>query len=106
MKSFEYVRARTVPEAAALLGTERDAAKVLAGGTDLLGEMKEYLVTPSRLVSVKTIPNLGKIEHTDKGTTVGALVTLTRIAEDKEMQKRYPVLVQAVNFSAMPQIRT
>jgi xanthine dehydrogenase YagS FAD-binding subunit len=105
MKSFEYVRARSVPEAAALLGTERDAAKILAGGTDLLGEMKDYLVTPARLVNIKTIPNLGKIEHTDKGTTLGALVTLTRIAEDKEMQKRYPVLVQAVNFSAMPQIR-
>jgi xanthine dehydrogenase YagS FAD-binding subunit len=105
MKSFEFVRARTVPEAAALLGTERDSAKILAGGTDLLGEMKEYLVTPTRLVNIKTIPNLGKIEHTDKGTRIGALVTLTRLAEDAQVKALYPVLVQAVGFSAMPQIR-
>jgi len=107
MKPFEYVSANNVAQATQALGTERDKAKILAGGTDLLGEMKEYIVSPDRLVNIKTIPNLDKIE-TDKKSgalRLGALVTLARIFEDKSIAQRYPVLVQAIAVSAMPQIR-
>lgn len=106
MKAFDYVRATSVNEATKLLGTDRDRVKALAGGTDLLGEMKDYIVTPSRLISLRTIPNLGKIEwDAKKGTTLGALVTLTQIHENKDMASRYPVLTEAIAVSAMPQIR-
>lgn len=106
MKSFEFVRVKTVGQAAQALGTQRDEAKILAGGTDLLGEMKDYLITPSRLVNIKTIPGLDKIEYdAKKGLTLGALVTLARIAEDKNIRAHYPVLAQAIDLSAMPQIR-
>ncbi len=106
MKSFEYVRPKDVKQAASALGTERDEAKLLAGGTDLLGEMKDYLVTPSRLVNLKSVPNLDRIEwQKDGGLKLGALVTLARIAEDKTATQKFPVLTQAINLSAMPQIR-
>ena len=106
MKPFEYVRVKDARQAAQALGTERDQAKILAGGTDLLGEMKDYLVTPARLVNIKTIPNLDKIEHDDKkGLKLGALVTLSRLAEDKNVRERYTALAQAIDLSAMPQIR-
>lgn len=106
MKPFEYVSVKDTRQAARSLGQERDEAKILAGGTDLLGEMKDYIVTPSRLVNIKTIPNLDKIEYdAKKGLKLGALVTLARIAEDKSIRERYPVLVQAIDLSAMPQIR-
>ncbi len=106
MKPFEYVSVTSARQASEALGTERGPAKVLAGGTDLLGEMKDYIETPSRLVNIKTIPNLDKIEYDAKtGLRLGALVTLARISEDKNIRQRYPVLVQSIDLSAMPQIR-
>lgn len=106
MKPFQYVRVTSPREAAQALGTRRDEAKILAGGTDLLGEMKDYIVTPSTLVNIKTIPNLDKIEYDAKtGLRLGALVTLARIQEDRSIRQRYPVLTQAIDVAAMPQIR-
>jgi xanthine dehydrogenase YagS FAD-binding subunit len=106
MKAFEYVRPRDIKQAATALGKERDQAKLLAGGTDLLGEMKDYIVTPERLVNLKSIPKLDTIAYDAKtGLKLGALVTLTRLSEDKTVQEKYPVLVQAIHLAAMPQIR-
>lgn len=106
MKPFEYARVNSVAQAAEKLGSKRDEAKILAGGTDLLGEMKNYIVTPSLLVNIKTIPNLDKIEWDSKtGLKLGALVTLSRIAEDKTIASRYAALTEAIDSAAMPQIR-
>jgi xanthine dehydrogenase YagS FAD-binding subunit len=106
MKPFEMIRPRTVGEAAKNLGTERDRAKLIAGGTDLLGEMKDYLVSPARLVNLKSVPNLGKMEWSEKtGAKFGALVTLSQIAENAKMREVYPALTEAIALSAMPQIR-
>ncbi len=103
MKPFEYVSVKDTRQAAQALGAERDAAKILAGGTDLLGEMKDYIVTPSRLVNIKTIPDLDRLEYDPKRGL--RLETLARIAEDKEIRARYPVLAQSIDVAAMPQIR-
>jgi xanthine dehydrogenase YagS FAD-binding subunit len=117
MKPFEMVRVRDAQQASRALSPgatnaanpdvpRRADAKILAGGTDLLGEMKEYIETPSRLVNIKTIPNLGKMEWQKDGSVkLGALVTLTQLAEDKRVREAYPVLVQAIGLSAMPQVR-
>lgn len=106
MKPFEYVRASSVAEAADLLGTQRDTAKLLAGGTDLLGEMKDYITSPARLISLRAVPGLNKIEFdSKKGAKIGALVTLSELAAHKGIGSAYGVLVQAIGFTAMPQIR-
>ena len=106
MKPFEMIRARDTAQASRALGLTRDDAKILAGGTDLLGEMKDYVVTPSRLVNIKTIPELGKIEwEKDGGLRLGALVTLSRVADDAKIRAAYPVLTEAIGLAAMPQVR-
>jgi xanthine dehydrogenase YagS FAD-binding subunit len=106
VKPFEYVSVKSPADASRALGTERDQAKILAGGTDLLGEMKDYIVSPSRLVNIKTVPGLDKIEWDEKkGLRIGALVTLARLLEDKNVRARYAVLTDAIALSAMPQIR-
>jgi xanthine dehydrogenase YagS FAD-binding subunit len=106
VKPFEYVSVRDVKQATQALGTKPNEAKILAGGTDLLGMMKEYLITPSRLINIKTIPNLNKIEwDAKKGLRLGALVTLARIQEDDGIRQRYPILAQSIDVAAMPQIR-
>ena len=104
MKAFEMVRPRDLKQAADALKT--GDSMPLAGGTDLLGEMKEYLQTPTRLVNLKTIPKLNLIEDDGKGgLKVGALVKLADLADDARVKKSFAVLSQAISVTATPQLR-
>ncbi len=58
MKAFEYISARDLKGAQQALGTDPDRAKILAGGIDLLSELKERVIEPERLVNIKSIPGL------------------------------------------------
>ena len=66
MKSFEYASPKTVKDATALLGDKWGETEILAGGTDLITSMKQGLVEPKRVVSLKNIPDLRGIK-TDGG---------------------------------------
>ena len=56
MKAFQYIDARDLKSASQALGRDPDAARILAGGVDLLSEMKERIIEPDTLVNIKTIP--------------------------------------------------
>ena len=92
MKSFEFTSPATVEEAVKQLTPVDDPnvdvdlyPRPLAGGQDLLTTMKEYITLPTRVVNLKQIPNLDKIESDGKGgLKIGALVTLTQIEENAE----------------------
>ena len=104
MKSFEMVRPATLKQAADAL--KLDGAKPMAGGTDLLGEMKDYLISPPRLVNLKSIPKLNLIEDDGKGgLKIGALVRLSDLESDARIIKSFSVLSQAISMTATPQIR-
>jgi xanthine dehydrogenase YagS FAD-binding subunit len=111
MKPFELYEPTTVPEAVALLRKLGPKAKLLAGGSDLVaGVMKDWvegsgMPLPDALVDVTTIPQLRGIKADPKGTTIGAITTLTDIVESKELNARLPLLVQAANSVASPLIR-
>merc|ERR1712098_661533 len=77
----------------------------IAGGTDLIGEMKDYIESPKRLVNLKSIPGLDRISADDEGLTIGAMATLTDITEHSEIQKNYTALAEAAGVVASPQIR-
>jgi xanthine dehydrogenase YagS FAD-binding subunit len=79
-------------------------AKFLAGGTNLLDYMKLNVESPARLVDVNHLP-LARIEVTDSGVRIGALVSNTDLAYHEEVRKRYPVLTEALLSGATPQIR-
>jgi len=81
MESFEYGNPGSVSEAVAMLGARWGEADVLAGGTDLLGLMKDRLHTPKRVVNIKNIPELEGIRKTAAGLRIGALVTLDELAK-------------------------
>ena len=66
MQAFEYANPTTVQEAVGLLGAKWGEADVLAGGTDLLSLMKEYLHTPKRVVNIKNIKELEGIQKTGR----------------------------------------
>jgi len=105
MRPFEYAAAKTKAQAVGLLGASFDQAEVLAGGSDLLALMKDDVVRPKRLVSIQEIPELHEIRAAEGGLLIGALRTLSELAEDREVRRRYPALWQALDEAASPQIR-
>ncbi|MCL5951597.1 MAG: xanthine dehydrogenase family protein subunit M [Chloroflexi bacterium] len=77
----------------------------LAGGTDLVPEMKATLKQPQRLVNLKDIESLRGIAETEAGVRIGALATLTEIAESDLVRTRYHALAEACRAAASPQLR-
>jgi xanthine dehydrogenase YagS FAD-binding subunit len=105
MQAFEYANPTTVQEAAGLLGKSWQDANLLAGGTDLLSLMKDYVQTPKRVVSLKGIKELEGIQKTSGGLRIGALVTLDELMRNAEVKAEYPSLIEAARGVASPQMR-
>lgn len=104
MQAFEYASPASVKEAVALLGAKWDDAAVLAGGTDLISLMKEYVHSPKRVVNIKGIKELGGISKTAAGLRIGALVTFDELLASAEL-KPYASILTAVRGVSSPQIR-
>ena len=102
---FEYIRADSSAQAVALLLERAGDALAIAGGTDLLGEVKEGIVSPTALVSLAEIPDLEGIALHSDGLTIGAATTLAEIESHPEIPESYPLLSQAVLSVATPQVR-
>ena len=103
MQAFEYVTATSKEQVAILL---KGDASILAGGTDLLALMKDYIVTSRRLVNIKNIEQLRGISNrSDTGLRIGALTTIGELAEAKAELAAYPALLEAASEAASPQIR-
>ena len=100
---FRYYRPRAVAEAAQILAGE-DGAMVVAGGTDLLPNMKRRQQTPALLIALGHIEALKKTAN-GAGLTIGAGLTLSAIAEDEKIKKDYRGLWQAVSQVATPLLR-
>jgi xanthine dehydrogenase YagS FAD-binding subunit len=105
MQAFEYANPSTLPEALSLLGNRWGEVDVLAGGTDLLPLLKEYIHTPRRVVNLKNIKELGGIQSTKAGLRIGANATLDDLLESALIRKSYPALAAAARGVGGPQIR-
>ena len=103
LRPFEYLQPQSLEEASSLLSV--DGAYALAGGSDLLSEMKERVVSPAALVSLAGVEELRTVEVTPEGIRIGAMVSLAALAGNTELQQRYPVLTEAAGGIATPQIR-
>ena len=85
MNAFEYVNPSSLQEVPKLLGGKRDRKSVIiAGGIDLLGELKDQLIAPDRLVNIKAL-DLQYIKHGKDGVRIGATTTLSEIVGDAEI---------------------
>jgi len=105
MIRFEYVSPNSVKQALGLLSANWGEAEILAGGTDLLALMKDYVVTPKRVVNIKQLPGMHAISAERDELRIGALVTLDRIADAAQIRRDYPALARCVADAASPQIR-
>jgi xanthine dehydrogenase YagS FAD-binding subunit len=108
MRKFKHINARSVEDATAAMRQYGGRAWVIAGGTDLLGKMKDEILPayPEALVNIKTIPGLDSISEQDGVLKIGALATLEDIAQDPRVQSRYAALAQAARRAASPHLRT
>ncbi len=108
MQSFEWVDAQSVEQAVSLLGegSERKPVVAKAGGMDLLDLMKGGVVTPHRVVNLKSIKGLdGVAFDARQGLELGALVTLARLSREGEVRRRFVALAEAAEHAATPQVR-
>ena len=106
LPDFEYHMPASVAEACALLAEKGPAAKVLAGGTDLLDKMKEGRTAPGILISLKRLEALTRIEYVaGKGVVIGARATHNAICNSKLLQDKYLSICEAAHHMANNQIR-
>jgi xanthine dehydrogenase YagS FAD-binding subunit len=89
---------------ATVLGARRETV-FIAGGGDLLDQLKTRLRTPATVVDLKGLPALRGVEETDGALTVGALTTLAAMARDQRLRALVPALCVAASRVATPQIR-
>src|SRR5712691_8063699 len=99
MKEIDYAAPRTVAEAVALLAVKGERARVLAGGTDIIVQVREGRRDLDLLVDVKHIPEVNELTYDPhKGLRVGAAVPCYRIYEHAEIAKAYPGLIDAASL--------
>jgi xanthine dehydrogenase YagS FAD-binding subunit len=103
MRAFDYVRAVRIDDAIAALADPD--TRCLAGGTNLLDLMKGYVEQPARLVDITRLPLADIRSLPDGGLRIGALVSNSDLANDRNVRERYPLLSQALVSGASPQLR-
>jgi len=97
---------KTLSEALLFLKKHNGAAKLIAGGTDLLPKMKRRELTPTYVIDLKGIADLNFIDYdTKKGLRVGATTTLSEVGESPVVREHYPILMETVSQMASIQIR-
>jgi carbon-monoxide dehydrogenase medium subunit len=106
MKEFEFYEPKRVKEACDLLAKHRGRARLLAGGTDLLVELKRGWHKPAALINLKKVKGLDKIRFTQKeGLRIGAMVTWAQLLDAKPVARHYPLLRMAAEHLGSMQIR-
>jgi xanthine dehydrogenase YagS FAD-binding subunit len=104
LKPFSYVRAESLGEAVRHFAS--DGAVVHAGGTDLLGCLRDQVFSAGKVVSISGLKGLkGLTKSKDGGLRIGALTTITDIALNPDIQKHYSGLARAASEVASPQLR-
>jgi len=103
MKTFTNANPKDIREAITLLS--RGNASIVGGGSDLLGMVKERLMSPDVLVNLKSIRGLDKVETQSGKMKIGGLITLDALSHDAQIRKNYAVLAEAAESVGTPQIR-
>ena len=104
LRSFAYVRANSLSETFKQL--DGPGARVHAGGTDLLGCLRDNVMAAQKVVSIGTITDLrGIVTATDGGLRIGALTSIAELAAHPVIKEKYSALAQAASVVASPQLR-
>jgi len=107
MRKLTHINASSLDEAVSWLRRYGLKANVIAGGTDLLGKLKDEILPtyPEAIINIKTVPGLDFIQEQNGFLKIGAVTRLHDIAVDSAVKKRYPALAMAAHRAASPNIR-
>ncbi len=105
MSELRYEAPKTLAEAVALLSGAKGRARVLAGGTDLLIQMRTGRIQPELLVDIKAVPELSEIVAGNGGYRIGAAVTGMQLIEHADFAKRWPGVVDGVRLIGSLQVK-
>jgi CO/xanthine dehydrogenase FAD-binding subunit len=107
MRAFDYLRPASIEEACALLSAGDGSVRVLAGGTDLLVQMKQGKVQPRALVSLRDVPGLSFVRlGRDGGLDLGAATPLGMLENSPEILKSFPAVAEAASCIGSVQVRS
>ena len=104
---FEYLTPKTIAEALSLLSQYKERAKVIAGGTDAVPQLKRREIkVPQYIIDLKGIPGLDYIKYDEVGgLALGALATIHAVETSSIIQEKFSILFQAAQSMASPQVR-
>jgi len=106
MTELRYVAPRTLDEAVGAFAAAGSAARIMAGGTDLLVQMRSGMVRPGLIVDIKKIDEMMKIEETaEGGFCIGAAVSGMELAEHPRFGRAWPGVLEAVNLIGSKQVQ-
>src|SRR5574342_1155550 len=105
LPEFNYVKPKSLQEAARLMADLGNDAMIVAGGTDVYPKMKRGQFTPRHLVSLRALRELKGIRQTQDGLWIGAGESLTAVSRHRLIAKRLPALAHAAESVSTPQLR-
>jgi carbon-monoxide dehydrogenase medium subunit len=105
MTDVRFIAARTIDEAVAAMAAANGTGRILAGGTDLLVQMKSGMVSPGVIVDIKKIDEMMTIEEKAGSFRIGAAVSGAVIGEHAKLKKAWPGVVEAINLIGSKQIQ-
>jgi xanthine dehydrogenase YagS FAD-binding subunit len=105
MKEFKIAQPQSLEQASTLLAQEIGGYSLMAGGTDLLDEIKNNVIAPDVMIDLRSIPDLATIKTDEKHVVIGAMTSVSELAENPIIREKYPGLVEAALSLASPQLR-
>ena len=103
MTSFDYIRPKDLKEAIDLI--QEDGVWPIAGGTNLLVDIRERSLGPKEVVDILDLDELRTLTETDSSIEIGSCLTMTDLEKSDIIRRRAPILVQAASSLGSPQIR-
>ena len=105
MNPFQWAEPQTIEQASALLSKSGGKAVLMAGGTDLLSEIKEGVVEPEAVIDLKSVFGLSYIKKETDGVHIGATTPIVELIESPAIKPNYKGLYEAAQAIASPQLR-
>src|SRR5712672_489749 len=101
-----FTLSKAINPASAISAAQDPHLAFIAGGTDLVGLMKDRAALPERLLDINGLPDMDHVEPTsDGGLRIGALARMSDVAADVEVRRRFPVISESLLFAASGQLR-
>lgn len=105
MSEIQYQSAKTVKEAVKYMQAAKGKGYILAGGTDLLVQMKSGARTPGVIIDVKKIPEMVTVTENNGSFTIGAATPAAVLGENKKLRKAWPGVIEACNLIGSTQVQ-